>query len=297
LDHVLAVQALFPVTSGEEMAGQPGENGVADAAGLGNLGGPGGVWEQLADRLRGIEEYVEMFKAAFPHIKTANDITCVDAANAIAAFEAHAWRADNSPFDRFLRGDRRAMSISAVRGMMLFYGKAGCAECHAGAFQTDHSFHAIAMPQIGPGKGDGFDQHEDFGRYRETGNPEDLYRFRTPSLRNVALTGPWGHDGAYDTLEGVVQHHLNPPKSLHNYDTGQAVLPPRPDLDAVDFVVHNDPVRRAALAAANELKPKALRKRELRDLVDFLHALTDPASLDLRIDVPQRVPSGAPVYD
>jgi cytochrome c peroxidase len=101
--------------------------------------------------------------------------------------------------------------------MRLFCGEAGCSRCHSGKFQTDHQFHAIAMPQIRPGKGDGANGSywratghksflEDFGRGRVTVRPEDNYRFRTPSLRNVFLAGPRGHDGAYGSLEEVVRH-------------------------------------------------------------------------------------------
>ena len=117
LDNVLAVQAMFPVTSGAEMAGQPGENNQADAAAKGNLAGPGGVWEQLAERLQAIPEYVSLFQAAYPaEIFGADDITYVHAANAIAAFEAETWRFDNSPFDRFLRGNFFALSGEQTTG-------------------------------------------------------------------------------------------------------------------------------------------------------------------------------------
>ncbi len=291
LDNVLAVQAMFPVQSAAEMAGQAGENSIADAAAAGNLAGPEGVWEQLAERLRAIPEYVDLFIEAFQDVHAAADISYVHAANAIAAFEASAWRADNSPFDRFLRGDRKALSRAAKRGMKLFYGKASCASCHQGPFQTDHEFHAIAMPQIGPGKGDGADGRDDFGRERVTGDSADRYRFRTPTLRNVALTGPWGHDGAYNTLRAVVEHHLEPVNSLYDYDTHQAVMPSRDDLDAIDFVVQNS-ARIDAIAAANELDLSQLRPHEIDALMEFLHALTDPASLDLRADVPGHLPSG-----
>jgi cytochrome c peroxidase len=292
LETVLAAQAMFPVTSATEMAGQAGENEIADAAADGDLAG---VWEQLAQRLRKIKGYVIMFRKAFDDVKRAEDITFTHAANAIAAFEAVTWRADNSPFDRFLRGDQRAMSKAAIEGMKLFYGKAGCARCHAGKFQTDMEFHAIAMPQIGPGKSP--DGHEDFGREHVTGEKADRCKFRTPPLRNVALTGPWGHDGAYNSLRAVVEHHLHPIASLKQYDTTQAVLPSRSDLDELDFVVHNDPAYRAVIAAANELTPQKLSVESLNYLIEFLHALTDPASIDLRRDIPSYVPSGLPVED
>ena len=297
LTSVLSVQAMFPVTSSTEMAGQPGENSLADAAGAGNLAGAGGVWEQLAARLVAIPEYVSLFEAAFDDIDAAGDISYVHAAEAIAAFEATAWRADDSPFDRFLRGDVQALSGRANRGMNLFYGKAGCADCHSGPFQTDQDFHAIAMPQVGPGKGQGIDGHEDHGRIVVTDEPDDLHAFRTPSLRNVELTGPWGHGGAYATLEAVLRHVLDPVVGLETYDSSQARLPTRPDLDAVDFLVQDDPSRRAAIAESNELASVDLDDDEFDDLLAFLQALTDPASLDLFEDVPARVPSGLSIAD
>lgn len=301
LENTLAAQAMFPVTSGTEMAGQAGENAQADAAAAGMLAGPGGVWDILAQKLQAIPEYVTMFQAAFPDVVSAGDITFVHAANALAAFEIEAWRFTNSPYDRFLKGNKQAMSGEAKQGMRLFYGKAGCSSCHSGPFQSDQSFHAIAMPQIGGGKGDNLpgysDGHDDFGRERETGDFADRFRFRTPTLRNIALTAPYGHAGAFDTLEGVVRHHLDPVNSLNNYDQSQVRLPSRADLDASDFLVMNDPVRVAAIAAANELMPINLNGREISAIVTFLHSLTDPAALDMSNDVPKAVPSGLSIIE
>lgn len=296
LDTALAVQAMFPVTSATEMAGQAGENAIADAAAAGDLAGPGGVWALLAERLRANAEYVSMFTAAFDDINSADDITYAHAAKAIAAFEGAAWKCDNSRFDQYLRGDHQALSKNERYGMRLFYGKANCASCHSGTLQTDHNFHAIAMPQIGPGKGDNLsgysDGHDDFGRERVTGNAGDRFKFRTPTLRMVAQTAPWGHSGAYDSLEAVVRHHLDPVASLTNYDTSQAVLPSRADLDAIDFVVQNDSARRGAIANASELGTTNLSDSEVNALIGFLHTLTDTACIDLRRDVPKSVPSG-----
>lgn len=292
LDNVLAVQAMFPVTSAAEMAGQAGENPVADAAAAGDLAS---VWQQLSERLRGIDGYVSQFVAVFDDVQSASDISFVHVANAIAAFEAFNWRADNSPFDRYLRGDLRAMSLAAQRGMAVFFSprRGNCASCHSGRFQTNHGFAAIAAPQLGPGKGDGPDGRSDHGRERVTGNAGDRYRFRVPTLRNVALTAPYGHAGAFDSLEAMVRHHLDPVNSLHDYDRRQAVLPRRADLDAGDFVVMDDASRRDEIAAANELAPVRLSRRDFDDLIAFLHALTDPSSIDLRSDVPPSLPSGS----
>jgi len=297
LDNSLAVQAMFPVTSATEMAGHLGENPVADAAAEGILAGENGVWGLLAQRLRAIPEYVAMFQDAYPgQINTAGDIQFKDAANAIAAFEATAWRADNSRFDQYLRGDKHVLSKKEKKGMKLFYRKANCGSCHSGKFQTDQGFHAIAMPQVGPGKGhnsNGYDDgREDFGLEAITGNANDRFRFRTPTLRNIALTAPYGHAGAYDSLEAVVRHHLSPVDSLFNYDISQVRMPSRADLDEQDFEVMNDGWRVEQIVQRNELASVDLSEEEFAELMSFLHTLTDSSSLDQRHTVPSSVPSG-----
>lgn len=294
VEHALAAQAAFPPTSAAEMAGQFGENEVADAAAAGDFQE---VWRLLTERVMAIPEYQDLFSEAYPELVVPEDVTFAHIANAIGAFEAAAYRADGSPYDRYLRGEKMAISTRAKLGMMLFYGKAQCGSCHTGKFQTDHQFHALGIPQIGPGKGDGLDGHDDFGRERVTGDSGDRYKFRTPTLRNVVITGPWGHDGAYNTLIGMVRHHLDPKNGLNNYDVTQAVLPSRPDLDAVDFEVYHDLGSRSDLAAAIEIEPVRLNNRQIELLIDFLQALTDPGSLDLRSTVPSRVPSGLPLRD
>ncbi len=295
LDNALAVQALFPVTSATEMAGQTGENPIADLAEDGDFSG---IWNTLQERLRAIPEYVALFEDAFPKLKNgSNQLTIADVANAIAAFEAQAFRFDNSPFDEYLRGDDDAMTVDEKIGMSLFYGEAKCASCHSGPFMTDHEFHATAMPQIGPGKGHGASGREDFGRGAITEDAADNYKFRTPSLRNVALTGPWGHDGAFSDLKEIVVHQLNPIEALAYYDRTQPVLPSRPDLDAIDWIVMDDAVAVNQLADACQLEPVSLEPDEIDQLVAFLYALTDMRALDMMDIVPETVPSGLPVND
>lgn len=330
LENVLAAQAMFPVGSPEEMAGQRGENPIADAVALNNMAGPGGVWEILGQRLREIPEYVELFQAAFPdRVQDASDVTFVDAANAIAAFEAVAFRSDDAAFDAYLRGDAGALNDDERRGMELFYGEAGCSSCHTGVFQTDHGFHAIAMPQIGPGKGDGSDTEywrstgerafvEDLGRGRVTVRPEDDFKFRTPSLRNVERTGPWGHSGAYATLEAVVRHHLDPVAAVESYTLEPGYLPELgPVLETTmsgSTIRHRilSPTRLEAymqrdgwvssreglvhrIAEANELEPRELSDADVGALLAFLGALTDRGVDELDRFEPRRVPSGLPV--
>ena len=222
----------------------------------------------------------------------------VHAANAIAAFEASSWPADRNRFDEYLLGDPQALSSRERNGMELFYGKAKCVSCHSGSLYSDFDFHAIAMPQVGPGKGVGAGGHEDFGREGVTGKKSDRYKFRTPTLRNVALTAPYGHSGAYDTLEEIVRHHIDPEGSLRNYNRANFVVPYRTDLDAIDFLVMDQPPVVDKIAKANELKKnRRIKEGEIRDLVAFLNALTDMDSVDLRHDIPSSVPSGLPVLD
>lgn len=299
----LAAQALFPVTSTSEMAGQAGENPIADAAAINQLAGTNGVWHLLALRLQAIPEYVDLFIDAFDDINQKQDITFAHAGEAIGAFEAISGRCDNSRFDQFLRGDIRVLSKQEREGMYYFYSEeyADCALCHSGTFQTDQDFHAIGMPQIGPGKGDNLPGYQDglndLGRYRVTGDEADLFKFRTPTLRMVAQTGPWGHNGAYNDLELVIRHHLDSRTALNRYDQSQAVLPARADLDTLDFSLMSNPARRETLAAASELEPRQLTDRQVKAIVAFLHTLTDTSCLDLRRLIPQSVPSGLPLGD
>jgi cytochrome c peroxidase len=288
-DGVLAAQAMFPVLSPDEMAGHYQENDVSRAVRMGLLTGEGGAWDIIAQRVRDIDEYVALFDGlGVPR----DEISFVKIANAIAAFIAFEWRADNSPFDQYVF-DGKPLPEQAQQGMELFYGRADCASCHSGLFQTDHQFHAIAMPQFGPGKAARFEDHtRDVGRAHVTGKPEDHYRFRTPSLRNVTATAPYGHSGAYAELEDVIRHHTDPVTHFENYDR-EVALPQMPHGD--DWRVMDDAEDRAAIIAANELAPMALTDAEIEALVAFMATLTDSHSLDGRLGTPTDVPSGLPL--
>ena len=180
--------------------------------------------------------------------------------------------------------------------MELFYGRAGCVECHAGKFQTDHGFHAMGQPQLGPGKAERFEAHSrDIGRMRVTNDPGDAYAFRTPSLRNVLHTGPWGHAGAFSDIRAFLRHHADPRAGMERYDPAQAVLPDLPGTKP-DWAVAGDSAERALIAAAAAAAPARVRTEgEVEALVAFLDALSDPVALKGRLGVPEAVPSGLPV--
>lgn len=289
-DDALAAQAMFPVLSADEMAGHYSENEVAQAVRLGQLSTPGGAWDRIAARVEAIPAY----RVAFDEVLgEGTPITFADIGNVLADFIRFEWRADMSPFDAYMLG-QGDLPKAAKRGMELFYGAAACSQCHTGWFQTDHGFHALAVPQIGPGKAARFETHSrDEGRIRVTGRAEDAFAFRTPSLRNVGQTAPYGHSGAFATLEDIVRHHLSPEQSLSSYSKSQAVLPQLEG--AQDWTIQDNAAERAALIAAVDLDPVSLTAAEVADIVAFLHALTDEEAAKGRLGVPAEVPSGLPV--
>lgn len=205
----------------------------------------------------------------------------------------------NTPWKAFLDGDDTAISEAARRGALKFMlptrvGGANCLFCHRGDFFTDQQFHVLGMPQIGRGKGDGTTGTDDFGRFRVSGNESDRYAFRTPSLLNVAETGPWGHAGAYTTLEAVVRHHLDPQAAFDSYldpqgtfdnyymnqleasiiDSGQTDDMPVNTQNALDKLAAN------RLAGIPSIQNVTLTDADISDLIEFLKTLTDPCIKD-----------------
>jgi len=292
VENILAAQSMFPMTSQFEMAGNPKENEVAGAA----HDRIDAVWPILAKRVRVIPEYGEMFVKVFDDVAVPSDVNITHIANAIGAFVGLEWQSYDSPFDAYLSGDQSAMGYQALEGLDLFYGKAGCAQCHSGKLMTDQKFYALALPQFGPGRTRRFDPMvRDVGRMAQTDRLEDAYRFRTPALRNVALTGPYGHNGAYPTLEGIIRQHLNPEKGFELWDIEQANLPDVPWLNEVDYIAYQDARERERLKSKVDIRPLELADSEVAELVAFLNALTGTASVKGRLGRPKSVPSGLEV--
>ncbi len=292
LDGALAAQAMFPVTSRDEMRGEPGENELANAS------DNEAVWARIMDRLvgssdgshPGILEYQVLFFAAYSEVASLEELTFGHAARAIAAYERSVFTATDTPFDRYLAGDAGAMTDEEKRGAVLFFGAAGCATCHGGPLLSDFDHHALCVPQLGPGKGI---EGDDRGLALLTADPADAYRFRTPPLRGVALSGPWMHDGCFQNLEDAVRHHLDPLGSQLEYD---ATLLPLPFSETYDSDTRRQSARMDAVSPMLDTAVD-LAEAELAALLAFLHTLTDPRHLDLGREVPDRVPSGLPVHD
>ena len=195
---------MFPVLSRVEMRGTSGNELAAVPDSL-----PRRTWAFLMQRLGTIPAYRTMFEAAYPG-QTFATMDFVHAGNAIGGWITDVFSFTNTPWDLLLAGNDDALTEQQLRGAEAFLTTAKCSQCHAGPMFTDQKFHNVAVPQVGPGFGDGTTGHDDFGRMRETKNLKDKYRFRTPPLRNVELTAPYGHDGAIVTLRGWVDHYPGP---------------------------------------------------------------------------------------
>ncbi len=290
---LLSAQTMFPVLSPDEMAGHYQENDVSKAVRTGRITGTGGAWDIIAQRVNALPEYRELFSRFDSEIAEGRDIDFIDISDAIAAFVAVEWQASDTAYDIALRG-RAPLPRQAAAGQDLFFGSAGCAECHSGALLSDQSFHAMAEPQLGPGKAARFESHQrDDGRFRVTGDPKDAYAFRTPMLRNVTRTGPWGHAGAHTDLRAFLAFHADPQAGLDAYEP-KAQLPELAGA-AQDWTVLQDATQRDAIKASYSGAPLSLDGDEIDAILSFLEALTDEASISGRLGIPASVPSGLPI--
>ncbi|WP_202921116.1 cytochrome c peroxidase [Anatilimnocola aggregata] len=144
---------------------------------------------QLEEELNAIPAYVRQFKSIFGTKPHRDGI-----AKALAAYQ-RTLVTEPSPYDRYLKGDKQALSSDAIRGLELFQGEAGCTQCHHGPLLSDSKFYRLGT------------SYRDEGRGKITGKKEDRYRFRTPTLRNVSETAPYMHDGTLKTLNDVVEFY------------------------------------------------------------------------------------------
>lgn len=149
--------------------------------------------EVVVEKLNQIDGYRQQFQSVF-----GTDVTAEGVAQAIAAYERTVLSGD-APYDRFKAGDQSALTDAAQRGMTLFTGKAHCSACHVGSNFTDNAFHNVGV---------GMNAAEpDQGRFAVSGLAGDTGSFKTPTLREVARTGPYMHDGSMRTLEEVIDHY------------------------------------------------------------------------------------------
>ncbi|MDZ7684311.1 MAG: cytochrome c peroxidase [Gammaproteobacteria bacterium] len=265
---LLAVQARFPVVSFQEMRGF-GEFYELTAA---------EVRRRIAERLRQHEGWLNTFRLAFraPDATAEEIVTFDNIAAALSEFQ-HSQTFVDTPWRDYVKGYPDSLTEKEKAGAVLFFADAGqggygCAACHSGDFFTDENRHVAGLPQLGRGKrADG----DDPGAFLVTQEQEDLYRFRTPSLLNVEVTGPWGHSGAFSSLEALVRYHANPQAGIDRFDFSLS------HLDQLALADGAYEQARALTAKAVERASDALPHRspgeeEVEQLVAFLEALTDP---------------------
>jgi cytochrome c peroxidase len=211
-----------------------------------------GYEETVLARLRSDPLYPRRFAAAFP--ETGGPIDFEAIAKAIAAFERTLLSFD-APYDRYLRGDREAITSAAMQGEALFFGRLGCGNCHGGPFLTDTipepRFHNTGLYNV---DGRGALPAGNQGLIEHTGNAEDMGKFRTPSLRNVALTAPYVHDGSLPSLDAVIDHYAAGGNAARSTE-------------------------RSPLAS-DLVQGFNVTEGERRDLIAFLESLTDRAFVD-----------------
>ena len=230
-----------------------------------------------SSRVTGDRQYGRLFRLAFPG--QPEPVNQLNAALAIAAFE-RTIIASGAPFQRWLWGEKAAMTETEKRGAILFFGKAGCVECHTGPALNSMTFHALGMNDLDrchdpsrvdlrPFGGEVPDKHR-MGRGGFTGDPNDDYTFKTPQLYNLLDSPFYGHGASFSSVEQVVAYK-------------NAAIPEN------------------ALLPAERLSPLFhplnLTQAEIEDLVAFLEdGLYDR---NLMRYVPRRLPSGncTPVND
>jgi cytochrome c peroxidase len=231
----LELQAIGPLTNHEEMRG----NAYEEKAAL----------DSVVQRVKGIKEYIQLFEKAF----TKKDaVTAENITKALATFEG-TLLANNSPFDKYMRGDETAMTAYQIHGMNVFI-RNGCANCHNGPMLSDFKLHVLSVQEN-----------------QKLGTPDlganDTYAFRTPSLRNLEFTWPYFHNGTTYDLNTAIDFY----RTLSNGATGN----PKLNYKQVD------PLARAVIPNA------------IPEIMAFLDALNDPNfDKKVPARVPSKLPVG-----
>jgi cytochrome c peroxidase len=210
------------------------------------------ILDLLTKRLKQLNLGIELANA---YNKDISEIEFIDAADAVSEHIKDHFKLQNTRFSNFI-SETGTLTDNEIKGGLLFYGKGKCSTCHSGPHFTDFKFHNIVFPQLGFGK-NGFGI--DYGRFNVTRDYQDLYKFRTPPLANIAKTAPYGHSGSLATLKSVIISHFDP---LRYFDTQSL-----------------DPIRRRELfvriqSTSGQSNPTYLDGQEVNNLAAFLNALS-----------------------
>jgi cytochrome c peroxidase len=297
LENLMAVLAIFPLAREDEMLGIPSvrsseklpfphgnqvnelavnsmhlESNVRIAAVIRGvmfrlIGGdhkPSQPWHQ---------PYRDLFMAAYPSVET-NDLSISHLANSLSHFIEIAFATRNTPWDSYVSGNISSISDSAKQGAITFFGKGRCSICHSGPLFSDFSFHSLGVIDAEGAVG----REVDFGRFKVTENTEDIYKFRTPPLRNVTLTAPYFHNGSAQTLDDAINQHIDPFYFADKYDANGSFAMELEQVEAISPILS---VYRINLSG-----------EDVSDLKAFLKSLEDDGMEHIEDIVPNSVPSG-----
>lgn len=264
-DKAIDAQALFPILSNDEMRGQVGENTLANLSDTEAI-----LNEVMSSRVLNDSDYLSAFSAAYPDEYTFN---AGHLGNAIGTFIQNRFNVRDTPFDQYLQGNFAAINESQKRGLQVFIGKGQCIDCHSGVNLSDQEFHSVGVPHVFPSVSSNAD---DLGRAEVTDSSDDLYKFKTPGLRNVAKSAPYMHNGTFSSLEEVVDHYNNIQTSLFSYQLSSSFSAGNYiESILVDTNSTRNSIRFNSIDNGRLKRGLNLSQQERTDLVNFLHSLSD----------------------
>jgi cytochrome c peroxidase len=301
LTNSLSAQALFPLLDFSEMRGLSGSNDIAQAKTAEE------AWQVVVNRIKDEKNgYNDLLKNSYPELE-ANQLKIGHIVSAIAIFIEKRFFTDNAPVDEMAKGEYSLVSLEALKGGNLFFTAAKCVRCHTGTEYEDGKFWAKASPQVGPGqrayssdqetvfrRGYTISTFDDFGRYQVTRNAKDMYKFKTPSLREISLTGPYFHNGVFENLSRAVEHCANPVESLKKLSLTEM----KDEIRRMNFTQNqNDNNRRVEAYNNQEVGSVQLSKKEIEQITAFLYEMLSTSNTKSKLKdlVPSRVPSGLPI--
>ena len=298
-ENLMAAQAIFPMIRHDEMLGQRNDvssnvlpeehaNKINELAkNTNNLVGQEKKLEILdlvTKRVLGQanpnsyqKKYRELFQKAYPNT-ILEELNITHIANALSHFQETAFATRDMRWSRYLEGNKEILSEDEKKGAVLFYGRARCAVCHNGPVFSDFKYYSLGVPNYGPGMyGDG----KDLGRYYVTQNPKDIYKFKTPSLINATITGPYYHNGSEQSLVEVIKKHINPLHKADHYKEDGKFLMDAEIVESISEII---------------IRGVKITEKEIDYLIAFLNTLEDDAKKYWDKIIPNEVPSKLKIF-
>ncbi|CAH9066995.1 hypothetical protein PSECIP111854_04002 [Pseudoalteromonas sp. CIP111854] len=287
-DSLVSTLARFPVTSREEMRAEAFVNATTNEQVRTHLAQRIGDYADGQGSLA-TNDWLQVFREAFNSQDEAQSLITFDnIAFALGQYQSSMVMI-NTDWHRYVRGDLKALSEQQKQGAKLFFtqiadGGAGCVNCHSGDRFTNDGFFNLAFPQYGIGTDENF---ADIGRAAIDSQPSNQFAFRVPSLLNVTLTAPYSHAGAYENLAQVVSHYSNPEQTIEQFfqrggACGLKQFALSAQCETLNQQARENTDMALQLLRASPFVAANLAPQQQKDLVAFLHTLTDKCAKDKR---------------